>query len=65
MVWLTQPKAKFLKGRFVWVNWDVDELCAMKEKIVWSNTMTINTLGWPFTHGDDSSTNYSAQDGSD
>lgn len=65
MVWLAQPKTKFLKGRFVWVNWDVDELCAMKEKIEGSGTMTINTLGWPFAHEDDSQTNYSAQNGSD
>ena len=30
-VWLVCPEATFLHGRFVWVNWDVDELKARKE----------------------------------
>jgi hypothetical protein len=25
-VWLTSPEAKFLKGKFVYANWDVEEL---------------------------------------
>jgi hypothetical protein len=32
-VWATTKKAAFLHGRFVWANWDVDELIAMKPKI--------------------------------
>lgn len=32
-VWATTKKAAFLHGRFVWTNWDVDELMAMKSKI--------------------------------
>ncbi|KAH6669307.1 hypothetical protein B0J14DRAFT_517437, partial [Halenospora varia] len=33
-VWLASPEATFLRGRFVWVNWDVDELKARKEEFV-------------------------------
>ena len=33
-VWLTSPEAAFLHGRFVWVNWDVDELKARADEIV-------------------------------
>jgi hypothetical protein len=25
-VWAASPEAEFLHGRFVWANWDVDEL---------------------------------------
>lgn len=25
-VWAATPEARFLHGRFVWANWDVDEL---------------------------------------
>jgi NAD(P)-dependent dehydrogenase (short-subunit alcohol dehydrogenase family) len=31
-VWLASPAAAFLKGRFVWSNWDVEEMTAMKYK---------------------------------
>lgn len=31
-VWAATKKAAFLHGRFVWANWDVDELVAMKSK---------------------------------
>jgi NAD(P)-dependent dehydrogenase (short-subunit alcohol dehydrogenase family) len=34
IVWVTGSDASFLAGRFVWVNWDVQELLANKEKIV-------------------------------
>ncbi|KAJ6546875.1 hypothetical protein B0H19DRAFT_1211642 [Mycena capillaripes] len=32
MVWVATEKAAFLHGRFLWANWDVDELIAMKPK---------------------------------
>ena len=32
-VWLASPEAEFLNGRFVWAEWDVDELVAMREKL--------------------------------
>lgn len=33
-VWLASGKADFLSGRYSSCNWDVDEIMAMKEKIV-------------------------------
>jgi hypothetical protein len=32
-VWAATKRAAFLHGRFVWANWDVDELEAMKPKL--------------------------------
>ncbi|RFU81407.1 3-oxoacyl-acyl-carrier-reductase [Trichoderma arundinaceum] len=32
-VWLASPEAEFLKGKFVWVNWDVDELKLRADEI--------------------------------
>jgi hypothetical protein len=42
MVWLSSPEGKFLKGRFVWVNWDVDELKEKEEEI--KNSMVLKIL---------------------
>ncbi|KAF2180458.1 short chain dehydrogenase, partial [Zopfia rhizophila CBS 207.26] len=50
MVWLSHPKTKFLNGRFVFANWDVNELCAKAEEVESSLHMTIGTVGWPFPH---------------
>jgi len=33
MVWLASAEAAFLKGRYVWTNWDVGEILARKEEI--------------------------------
>ncbi|KAL6819935.1 hypothetical protein V8C40DRAFT_281247 [Trichoderma camerunense] len=32
--WLASDEAEFLSGRFVWADWDVDELKAKKEQII-------------------------------
>ena len=32
MVWASSPEADFIKGKFVWVHWDVKELRALLEK---------------------------------
>ena len=32
-VWLAGPQSDFLHGRYVWAEWDVDELIALKEKV--------------------------------
>ena len=51
-MWLHSPEAKFLRGKYVWVNWDVDELKAQKEEIMNSpdllNTMLggVSFVGW-------------------
>lgn len=33
VVWLASKEAEFLKGKFVWANWDVQELMARKDEI--------------------------------
>ncbi|PSN74875.1 NAD(P)-binding protein [Corynespora cassiicola Philippines] len=50
-VWLASPEAKFLKGKFLYVNWDVDELKAQAKDIESGNKFDIGLVGWPF--GDD------------
>ncbi|KIW12357.1 hypothetical protein PV08_09634 [Exophiala spinifera] len=47
-VWLASPEARFLKGKFVWANWDVDELKAQAEQIAASTQLNIDLVGWPF-----------------
>ena len=32
-LWLAGPESRFLNGRFVWANWDVDELIAFRERL--------------------------------
>lgn len=34
ILWLASPEADFMKGRFAWVNWDIEELKARKEEIL-------------------------------
>ena len=47
-VWLASPEARFLKGKFVWANWDVDELKANAKAIETSMQLSIGLVGWPF-----------------
>lgn len=47
-VWLTSPEARFLKGKFVWSNWDVDELKVMADEIEMSTKLNVGLGGWPF-----------------
>ncbi|KAH7406727.1 hypothetical protein DE146DRAFT_402422 [Phaeosphaeria sp. MPI-PUGE-AT-0046c] len=47
-VWLASPEARFLKGKFVWSGWDVDELMAMREKIERTAWLSVGLQGWPF-----------------
>lgn len=46
IVWITSPEAEFLRGKFVWSNWDVEELLAKKEELKASSKMTLGLLGW-------------------
>jgi hypothetical protein len=40
-------EAKFLGGKFIWANWDVEELMQNKEKIQKDeNLYTLNLVGW-------------------
>jgi hypothetical protein len=45
-VWLASEEAKFLKGKFVWVNWDVDELKANAKEIESTNLLTLGLQGY-------------------
>ena len=49
MVWLASPEADFLKSRFLWANWDVEELIARKAEIEADPALFRITIGgWPF-----------------
>lgn len=39
-----------MNGRFVWANWDVEELKAKAQEIEPTNQMMIGYEGWPFPH---------------
>lgn len=53
MVWLASPEADFLKRRFLWANWDVEELIARKAEIEANPLLfTITLGGWPFSRTD-------------
>ncbi|EED15916.1 3-oxoacyl-[acyl-carrier-protein] reductase, putative [Talaromyces stipitatus ATCC 10500] len=47
-LWLTSPEAKFLKGKFLWANWDVDELKIRAKEIEEGSEFNIQVVGWPF-----------------
>lgn len=47
-VWLASPEAAFAKGKFLWANWDVDELKANAEEIQNTTKYDIVLGGWPF-----------------
>lgn len=46
-VWLTSPEAEFLRGRYIWVNWDVQELMDAKESIIKEDKLVMGLRGWP------------------
>ena len=52
VVWLASEEAKFLKNRYVWANWDVDELKARKEELEGSPQFRVDLVGWPFGEKD-------------
>jgi hypothetical protein len=47
LVWAASSEADFLKGKFIWSNWDVDELKAKKDELLNSPQLTVGLLGWP------------------
>ncbi|GME34926.1 Short-chain dehydrogenase/reductase SDR [Neofusicoccum parvum] len=46
LVWLASPEAEWLKGKWLWANWDVDELKARKEEILTGNKLVTGLVGW-------------------
>ncbi|KAL6802480.1 hypothetical protein GGI42DRAFT_342754 [Trichoderma sp. SZMC 28013] len=47
-VWAVSDEAEFLKGRMVWVTWDVDELKVRKDEIINNDLLTAGLGDWPF-----------------
>ncbi|VUC37068.1 unnamed protein product [Clonostachys rosea] len=45
LVWLASSEASFLKGKFVWANWDVEELKARAEEIKNSLLLRVSLNG--------------------
>ena len=49
-VWICSPEGEFLKGRFVWAEWDVNEMKAREKEIVEDPMLlTLGLGGWPFS----------------
>jgi hypothetical protein len=48
IVWSASPEAEFLKGKFIWSNWDVNELIAKKEEILSTPQLTNGLIGWGY-----------------
>lgn len=46
-LWLASPEAEFLKGKFVWINWDVEELKAHADEIKDSLLLKVLLHGVP------------------
>ncbi|GAM37302.1 hypothetical protein TCE0_023f07118 [Talaromyces pinophilus] len=48
-LWLASPEAKFLSGKYLWANWDVDELKTRAKEIEETQEFNIQLVGWPFS----------------
>jgi NAD(P)-dependent dehydrogenase (short-subunit alcohol dehydrogenase family) len=44
-VWLCQRKARFLSGRFISINWSVDELEARKDEVLKDDLLKLRVRG--------------------
>jgi len=51
-VWLASPEARFLKGKFLYSNWDVDELKARSNEFEGTKELSVDVVGWPFGERD-------------
>ncbi|KAI1120690.1 NAD(P)-binding protein [Nemania abortiva] len=47
-LWLASPEARFLKGKFLWCNWDIDELKARAKELEAGKELNIDLVGWPW-----------------
>jgi hypothetical protein len=48
VVWVASEDAAFLKGKYVWANWDVGELVERKAEIVEKKLLEMWLNGVPF-----------------
>jgi hypothetical protein len=46
-VWLASPEARFLRNKFLWANWDVEELKSRAKEIDGGRDLTIDLIGAP------------------
>lgn len=46
VVWIASPEGEFLRDRFVWASWDVEELEGVEEEITRGNLLTMGLKGW-------------------
>ena len=53
MLWLVSPEARFLRGKFVCANWDVDELKEKAEHVGATRLLEPMVNGWPYGEGVD------------
>ncbi|KEF57399.1 uncharacterized protein A1O9_05316 [Exophiala aquamarina CBS 119918] len=44
-VWVASDEAEFLKGRFLWANWDISELQQQKKEILDQDLLRLNLYG--------------------
>lgn len=47
-VWLASREAAFLRGKYLWTNWDVEELRTRAKELETTPELTIALVGWPF-----------------
>ena len=47
-VWLASPEARFLKSKYLWANWDVDELKTRAKELAEGLELSIGLVGWPW-----------------
>lgn len=48
IVWLASKEARFLKGKYVSAQWDVEELKAKAKEIETTRILEANIHGWPY-----------------
>ena len=48
LVWVVSEEARFLKGKYVCANWDVEELKAKAEAIETTRVLEANIHGFPY-----------------
>lgn len=51
VVWAVSPEAKPLRGKYLWCNWDVEELKQKMDALSKPDQLNITLNGWPFGTG--------------
>ncbi|KAI3331451.1 NAD(P)-binding protein [Xylariaceae sp. AK1471] len=47
-LWLASPEAKFLNKKFLWCNWDIEELKARAKELEEGPELNVGLVGWPW-----------------